>query len=379
MVLFILTPEQLTVQKIAREFTAKEIIPVAAEYDEQEKFPAPVVKKAWETGLMNLGVPEEFGGGGLDTMTCCLVAEELARGCAGIATVASANMLAFYPILISGTEEQQKKFLPPICETGKLAAFCLTEPNAGSDAGAVATHAKPVDGGYVLNGSKCFITNGDVADLYTVFASTDKSKGIKGLTAFVVPKSEGVTAGKKETKMGIRASSTTVVNFDDVFVPKENVLDGEGKGFKVAMMTLDASRPMVGAMAVGVARGAYEVALKYAKERVQFGQPIASFQMIQVMLADMATKIDAARLLVWRAASMVDQKAHPYTKESAMAKCYAGDVAMEATTDAVQIMGGYGFSREYPVEKYMRDAKIMQIYEGTNQIQRLVIANNIVK
>lgn len=377
--MFALTSEQLAIQKVAREFAEKEIIPVAADYDEYEKFPAPVIQKMWETGLVNFTVPEELGGAGLDTLTACLVTEELGRACAGITTVAAANSLALYPILISGTEEQKKKFIPPICTTGKYAAFCLTEPNAGSDAASVSTNAKQVEGGYILNGSKCFITNGDVADLYVVFATVDRSKGLKGLTAFIVPKAEGISAGKKEIKLGIRASSTVVVNFDNVFVPEENILGGVGQGFKVAMQTLDTSRPMIGALSVGVARAAYETAVKYAKERIQFGQPIASFQMIQAMLADMATSIDAARLLIWRAAGMVDRKEIPYSKESAMAKLFASDTAMEATTNAVQILGGYGYSREYPVEKYMRDAKIMQIYEGTNQIQRLVIAGSILR
>lgn len=377
--MFTLTQEQLAIQKMAREFTEQEIIPVAAEYDEQEKFPAPVVQKMWETGLVNFTVPDALGGAGLDTVTACVVTEELGRGCAGIATVAAANSLALYPILIAGSDEQKKKFIPPVTTTGKFAAFCLTEPNAGSDAASVATTAKAVDGGYVLNGSKCFITNGDVADLYVVFATVDKSKGLKGLTAFAVPKTEGISTGKKEIKLGIRASGTVVVNFDNVFVPAENMLGGEGQGFKVAMQTLDTSRPLIGALSVGVARGAYETALRYSKERVQFGQPIASFQMIQAMLADMATQIDAARLLVWRAAALVDKKEASFARESAMAKMFASDTAMDVTTDAVQIMGGYGYSREYPVEKYMRDAKIMQIYEGTNQIQRLVIAGNILK
>lgn len=377
--MFTLTAEQATIQRMARDFAEKEIMPVAAEYDEQEKFPFVVLQKMWETGLVNYSVPEELGGAGLDTFTSCLVTEELGRACAGIATTASANSLAFYPILLAGTEEQQKRLLPPITTHGKFAAFCLTEPNAGSDAASEATTAATVNGGYELNGSKCFITNGDIADLYVVFATVDRSRGLKGLTAFAVPKTEGISTGKKEIKLGIRASSTVVVNFDNVFVPKQNLLGAEGQGFRVAMQTLDTSRPMVGALAVGVARGAYETALKYAKERVQFGQPIANFQMIQAMLADMATRIDAARLLVWRAASMVDKKEGLFAKESAMAKLFAGDTAMDVTTDAVQIMGGYGYSREYPVEKYMRDAKIMQIYEGTNQIQRLVIASNILK
>jgi acyl-CoA dehydrogenase len=377
--MFTMTPEQSAIVKMARDFTEKEVIPEAARFDEQESFPYPVMQKMWELGLVNFTVPENLGGAGLDTLTACMVTEELGRGCAGITTVAAANSLALYPILIAGSEEQKKKFIPPITTTGKYAAFCLTEPNAGSDAASVATHAVKTDGGYILNGSKCFITNGDVADLYVVFATVDRSKGLKGLTAFIVPKSEGVSTGKKEMKLGIRASSTVVVNFDNVFVPEENVLGAEGQGFKVAMLTLDTSRPLIGALSVGVARAALETALRYAKERVQFGQPIGSFQMIQAMLADMATRVDASRLLVWRAAAMVDRKEGSFAKESAMAKMFASDTAMAVTTDAVQILGGYGYSREYPVEKYMRDAKIMQIYEGTNQIQRLVIAGNLLR
>jgi alkylation response protein AidB-like acyl-CoA dehydrogenase len=328
---------------------------------------------------MNLVVPEELGGSSLGMMATCLVTEELGRGCAGITTVASANMLALFPILVAGSEEQKEKFIPPICTTGKLAAFCLTEPNAGSDAASVATYAQPVDGGYILNGTKCFITNGDTAELFTVFATADKSRGVRGLTAFIVPKGEGVIVAKKEKKMGIRASSTAVINFDNVFVPKENILEAEGRGFKVAMQTLDASRPMIGALAVGVARAAYETALQYAKERIQFGQRIANFQMIQAMLAEMATKIEAARLMVWRAANSVEENAPTLSRDSAMSKLFAGDMCIEVTTDAVQILGGYGYMRDFPVEKYMRDAKIMQIYEGTNQIQRMVIANNILR
>ena len=276
--MFSLTLEQQAIQKMTREFTEKEIMPVAAEYDEQEKFPEPVASKMWKAGLANFTVPYELGGAGLDTLTACIVAEELGRGCAGIATVVATNSLALYPILIAGSEEQKKKFIPPITTTGKYAAFCLTEPDAGSDAASVVTHANAVDGGYVLNGSKCFITNGDVADLYVVFATVDRSKGIKGLTAFVVPKAEGVSIGKKESKMGIRASGTVVVNFDNVFVPAENVLGAPGQGFKIAMQTLDFTRPLLGAQSVGVARGAFETAVKYAKERVQFGQPIGSFR-----------------------------------------------------------------------------------------------------
>jgi alkylation response protein AidB-like acyl-CoA dehydrogenase len=378
-ILYALTQEQLAIQKMAKEFAEKEIAPVAPLYDEQETFPYDVIKKMWETGLVNYTVPEDLGGGGLDTLTACVVTEELAKGCGGIATIAVANALALYPVLIAGTDKQKTEFVPPICTKGKFAAFCLTEPNAGSDAASVSTNAVKVDGGYVLNGSKCFITNGDIADLYTVFATLDKSKGLKGLTAFILPKSEGISVGKKEKKMGIRASSTAEVIFDNVFVPEANRLGDEGAAFKIAMKVLDTSRPLVGSLALGVAVAAFETAVKYSKERVQFGQPIASFQMIQSMIADMATRIDAARLLIWRAAGMVDRKEVFFAKESAMSKLYASEIAMDVTTDAVQIMGGYGYSREYPVEKYMRDAKIMQIIEGTSQIQKLVIAGNVLK
>lgn len=377
--MFTLTSEQLAIQKMAREYSEKEIAPVAAMYDEQEKFPAEVIKKMWETGLINFTVPEKLGGAGLDTLTACVVTEELARGCAGIATIAVANSLALYPILIGANDKQKSEFVPPICTTGKCASFCLTEPDAGSDAASVSTSAKKVEGGYILNGNKCFITNGDIAELYVVFATIDKSKGIKGLTAFIVPRCDGITIGKKETKMGIRASSTAAVHFDNVFVPEENRLGEEGAAFKIAMKVLDTSRPLVAALALGVAVAAYEAALKYSKERIQFGQPIAHFQMIQSMLADMATRIDAARLLIWRAADMVDRKEASFARESAMCKYYASEIAMDVTTNAVQILGGYGYSREYPVEKYMRDAKIMQIIEGTSQIQKLVIAGNILK
>ncbi len=377
--MYTLTQEQLAIQKMAREFAKKEIIPVAPLYDEEEKFPFDVMQKMWETGLINYTVPEELGGGGLDVLTGCVVTEELSKGCGGIATIAVANALALYPVLIAGTDKQKAEFVPPICTKGKFAAFCLTEPNAGSDAASVSTSAKKVEGGYVLNGSKCFITNGDIADLYTVFATLDRSKGLKGLTAFMLPRSEGITVGKKEKKMGIRASSTAEVVFDNVFVPEANRLGDEGAAFKIAMKVLDTSRPLVGALALGVAVAAFETAVKYSKERVQFGQPIASFQMIQSKLADMATTIDAARLLIWRAAGMVDRKEAFFAKESAMSKLYASEVAMDVTTSAVQIMGGYGYSREFPVEKYMRDAKIMQIYEGTNEIQRIVIAQNLLR
>jgi len=376
---FKLTEEQEQIRQLARSFAAREIIPIAAEYDEREEIPWHVVQKAHEVGLMNLGVPVEYGGQGLDLLTGAIVAEELAYGCLGINGTFGANELALTPLLLAGTPEQKAKFLPPFCAKPQLAAFCLTEPNAGSDAGAITTSARLEGDVYVINGQKCFITNGGVAALYTVFAKTDPSKGLKGISAFVVPAdTPGVRGGKKEKKMGDRASHVAEVIFEDVRVPRENLLGNEGEGFKIAMRTLDRTRPGVGATAVGVARRALEEAIKYAKQRVQFGQPIAANQAIQFMLADMAMKVEAARALVWKACWMLDQGL-PATKESAMAKCFAADVAMSVTTDAVQIFGGYGYMREYPVEKLMRDAKILQIYEGTNQIQRLVIGRELLR
>ncbi len=366
-------------QKAAREYAEKAIAPVAAKYDEENETPIDLLREMVLQGYSTMTIPEEYGGGGMDCVTSCLVVEELARGCAGITTSAAANSLAAYPILVGGSHEQKKKYLTPLSE-GKFAAFCLTEPGAGSDAASIATYAKKVDNGYILNGRKCFITNGAIADTYTVFATIDRAKGARALTAFILERNyPGLEPGKKENKMGIRASNTSEVLFEDVFVPEENVLGQEGGGFRIAMTTLDISRPMVGAMALGVARAAYENAVKYAREREQFGKPISSFQAIQFKLADMAMKIEAARLLVLRAAFMVDKKEKRFSAQSAMSKAYAGDIAMEVTTDALQVMGGYGYMKEYPMEKYMRDAKIMQIYEGTSEIQRLVLANEVLK
>ncbi len=376
---FSLTEEQLTMQKMARDYAENKIEPVAAECDEKNEVPMELLQDMILQGFSTMTIPQEYGGSGVDMITACLVIEELARACAGITTGAAANSLASYPILIAGSHEQKEQYLTPLSE-GKFAAFCLTEPGAGSDAGSVATVARREGDEYVINGSKCFITNGGFADVYTVFASVDRSKGLKGLTAIVVEKgAAGLSAGKKENKMGIRASNTSEVFFEDVRVPVSNRLGEEGEGFKIAMTTLDISRPMVGAMALGVARAAYERALKYAKEREQFGRAIAQFQAIQFKLADMAMEIDAARLLIHRAAYMVSQKAARFSLESAMSKCFAGDVAMRVTVEALQVMGGYGYSKEYPMEKYMRDAKIMQIYEGTNEIQRIVIAQNLLR
>jgi len=366
-------------QKAAREYAENRIVPVAAECDEKNETPVELLRDMILQGYSTMTIPEEYGGGGLDCLTACLVVEELSRGCAGISTSAAANSLAAYPILVGGTHEQKLKYLTPLSE-GSFAAFCLTEPAAGSDAAAIATQARKTDGGYVVNGRKCFITNGGLADVYTVFATVDPGKGARGITAFILEKGfEGLSSGKKENKMGIRASNTTEVIMDDVFVPEENMLGKPGGGFRIAMTTFDISRPMVGAMALGIARAAYEQAVEYARQREQFGKPISSFQAIQFKLADMAMKIEAARMLVWRAAALVDNEAKRFSGPSAMSKAFAGDIAMEVTTDALQVMGGYGYMKDYPMEKYMRDAKIMQIYEGTSEIQRLIIANEALK
>ncbi len=376
---FDFTPEQVDMRKAAREYAEKAMIPVAARYDEENETPIDLLKEMIHQGYSTMTIPEDYGGGGMDCVTSCLVVEELSRGCAGITTSAAANSLAAYPILVGGSHEQKEKYLTPLSE-GKFAAFCLTEPGAGSDAAAISTLAKKVDKGYMINGRKCFITNGGIADYYTVFATVDRSRGARGLTAFVIERDfPGLEPGKKENKMGIRASNTSEVLFEDVFVPEENVLGKEGGGFRIAMTTLDISRPMVGAMAVGIARAAYEHAVSYAREREQFGKPISSFQAIQFKLANMAMKIEAARLLVLQAAFKVDRQEKHLSAHSAMSKAFAGDMAMEVTTDALQVMGGYGYMKDYPMEKYMRDAKIMQIYEGTSEIQRLVLANEVLK
>lgn len=375
---FALNEEQLELQEMVRDFVEKEITPYAAEMDRNNQSMPGLLEKAADMGLLNVIVPEEYGGPGLDSVTVAVIYEELGKGCAGVATSMAANSLASYPILIAGTEEQKQAHFD-LLNDGKLAAFALTEPGAGSDAGGVATSAvkNKEAGTYTLNGTKAFITNGGIADTYLVFANTRKSGGIRGLTAFIVPKgTPGFTVGKKEDKMGIRPSNTCELILQDVVIPESNRVGREGEGFRIAMNTLDSARPFVGAVSVGLAQAALDCAVKYAKERKQFGQPIASFQMIQSMIADMAMKVETARLMVLKACWMRDQGLE-FSKEAAMAKCYAADVAMQVTTDAVQVMGGYGYSREYPVEKMMRDAKIMQIYEGTNQIQRLVIANKI--
>jgi alkylation response protein AidB-like acyl-CoA dehydrogenase len=376
---FDLTAEQEMMQKAAREYAQKVLMPVAGKYDQNNETPIDLLREMSLQGYNTMAVPEEYGGGGMGCLTTCLVIEELSSGCAGIATSALVNSLAAYPILIAGSDEQKKRFLIPLSE-GKLGALCVTEPGAGSDSSAITTQLQETEGGYLLNGSKCFITNGSIADFYTVFATADRSRGARGLTAVVVEKgSKGLSSGRKEDKMGIRASDTADVIFEEVFVPQGNVLGRIGGGFRTIMTTFDTSRPMVGALALGVARAAYERAVKYAHEREQFGQSIGRFQLIQQKLADMAMEIEAARMLVLKAAFLIDKQVKNVSGHSAIAKAFASDMAMRVTVEALQVFGGYGYIKEYQMEKYMRDAKIMQIYEGTNEIQRLIIANEILK
>ena len=373
MVDFTLTEEQENMREMAHDFAQKEIRPVAWEYDKEGTWPEVIIKKAWEIGLMNSHLPSEYGGVSASYLDGCLIGEELAWGCAAIATTLGANELASAPVLLGGSDEIKKQYLGRLTEEPKLASFCLTEPDAGSDVSGMRTTAVRKGDKYVINGSKCFITNGGHADWYTVYAKTDKDAGHRGITAFLVPKDETVTVDKHEDKMGLRASNTATISFNETEVPAANLLGEENHGFKLAMMTLDRTRPGVASMATGIARAAFEFATEYSKERVQFGVPIAMHQAIQFMIADMATSIEAARLLVWHSAVLLDQ-GRRNTLASAHAKRFAADMGMQVTTDAVQVYGGYGFMKEYPVEKLMRDAKIMQLYEGTSQIQRLVIA-----
>jgi acyl-CoA dehydrogenase len=374
---FALTDEQKELRQLARDFAGREIRPKAAEYDEHSVHPADVIAKAHEVGLMNPHLPAAYGGLGLPGFDGMLIGEELSWGCSGIAVSIVANTLGAAPILLAGTEEQKRRWLPPLVEEPILCSFGLTEPNAGSDVSGIQTTAVKHGDEYVINGSKMFITNGGQAEWLIVFASTDKSKGHRGLSAFVVPTGlDGVVVEKHLDKMGQRATDTSAIAFGDVKVPAENRLGQEGDGFKVAMRTLDFTRPGTAAGAVGVAQAAFDYSVEYAKTRVQFGQPIAMNQGVNFLIADMATEIEAARLLVWQAAWLLDQGKRA-TLQSSFAKRFAADTAMKVTTDAVQIFGGYGYMKEYPVEKLMRDAKLFQIYEGTSQIQRLVIAREI--
>ena len=376
---FGLTDEQRELRALAREFAEKEIRPHAAEHDEHQTHPAEIVRKAHELGLMNLHLPESLGGPELSTFDGILVGEELNWGCSGIGTSILANGLASGPILVAGTEEQKRTWLAPLVSEPILGCFGLSEPGAGSDVSGIQTTAVREGDEYRLNGSKLFITNAGPASWIVCFASTDRAQGHRGLSAFVVPMdAEGVTIEKHLDKMGQRATDTSAVAFQDVVVPAANLLGGEGDGFKIAMQTLDFTRPGTAIGAVGVAQAAYELARDYAKERVQFGMPIAMNQGVSFLVADMAAEIEAARLLTWQAAWMLDQGyGRKTTKYSSFAKRYAADTAMKVTTDAVQVFGGYGYIKEYPVEKLMRDAKLFQIYEGTSQIQRLVIAKEI--
>ncbi|MDX2108198.1 MAG: acyl-CoA dehydrogenase family protein [Candidatus Melainabacteria bacterium] len=378
MVDFFLSDEQRQIQQLANQFSYKEVKPRSAHHDETGEFPRDICAKAWELGLMNTHIPEEYGGMGLGSFEGCLIAEEIASGCTGIGTAMEANNLAEAPVIIAGTEEQKKKFLVPMTEELKFAAYCVTEPGAGSDVAGVKTTAKKVGDEYILNGQKMWITNAGVADWYYVLAATDASAGHRGMSAFLVDRhSEGISVGAKEKNMGQRASDTRGVTFEDVKVPANNLLGKEGDGFKISMKAFDHTRPLVASAAVGLARSAMEHALKYSLERQAFGQPIFNNQAISFMLADMAKDIDAARMLCWRSAWLIDQGARN-SKEAAMAKAFAADTAMRVATDAVQIFGGYGYSHEYPVEKLMRDAKIFQIYEGTSQIQRVIISKQMV-
>jgi alkylation response protein AidB-like acyl-CoA dehydrogenase len=377
---YLFTEEQKMIRDLARQIADEKIRPVAAEYDEKEEFPWPILKVIAESDLAGIYIEEKYGGMGGGVTELCIATEEFSKACGGIAVSYAASALGSYPIILYGSEEQKQKYLPDIASGKKLAAFGLTEAGAGSDAGAVSTTAKKEGDYYILNGVKQWITNGGEAETYTVIAMTDKTKGSRGASAFIIEKgTPGFEFGKKEKKLGIRSSATRELVFTNCKIPKENLIGKEGLGFIVAMKTFDKSRPGIGAQAVGIAQGALDHALRYAKERVQFGKPVSSFQGVQFMLADMGTKVEAARALVYYAAGLIDSGAKDISKLSAMAKLYASDVAMEVTTDAVQVFGGYGYMRDYPVEKYMRDAKITQIYEGTNQIQRGVIASELIK
>jgi acyl-CoA dehydrogenase len=377
MIDFSLTEEQVQLQELARKFAKEEIIPKAATHDQTGEFPREIVRKAWEIGLMNTHVPVEYGGAGLGVLDGCLITEEFAYGCTGIATAMEANGLAAAPVIVAGNEEQKKEFLGRLTREPLFAAYCVTEPGAGSDVAGIRTSAKRVGDDYVINGEKMWITNASVANWYFLLAYTDPSAKHRGMSGFIVPReTPGVTVGKKEKNLGQRASDTRGITFEDVKIPAKYLLGKEGDGFKIAMSAFDHTRPTVSSGAVGLARRAMDEAIKYATERSTFGQPIARYQAVSFMIADMAKDVEAARLLVWQAAWAIDS-GRRNTKLASFAKAFAADVAMRVATDAVQVFGGYGYSQEYPVEKLMRDAKIYQIYEGTSQIQRLIIAKEI--
>jgi alkylation response protein AidB-like acyl-CoA dehydrogenase len=372
---YLLTEQQKTIKQLARRIAEERILPVRAELDEREEFPGTIMKDLADSDMFRVSIPEEYGGLGGGCLDLCLVVEELSRVCSGVAVSYAASALGSFALLEYGNEEQKQKYLPDIAAGKRLAAFALTEATAGSDASAIRATAERAEGGYILNGTKQFITNGGEAEIYTVIALTAKERGARGASAFLVEKNTpGFSFGKKEKKMGIRASSTRELVFRNCFVPEENIIGREGMGFIMTMRLLDRSRPGVGSQAVGLAQGALEAAVGYARERIQFGHPIIAIQAVQQMLADMATQVEAARLLVYAAARTVDSGTKNFTEESAMAKLFASDTAMRVTTDAVQIFGGAGYMRDYPVEKMMRDAKITQIYEGSNQVLRDAIA-----
>ena len=376
---FSLTTEQREIRELALKFARNEMIPLAQEYDEQGKFPQEIFKKAWELGLVNTCIPAEYGGAGFTSLDGVIISEALAYGCMGMNTSFMANDLALLPIVIGGSDAQKKKYLTPFTEEFKIASFCLTEPGNGSDAGGIKTTIK--DGGdhWIVNGEKMWITNAGYADLFVVYGTIDPALKHKGISAVIMDaKSEGVILGKKEDKMGHRSSDTRGVRFNNVKVPKENMLGNPGDGWNIAMQTLDHSRPLVASSALGGAQHALDLSIQYSKERVQFGVPISKHQAVQFMIAEMGMKVEAARLLVHKAAWMCDQHIKN-TEVASYAKAFASDSCMQITTDAVQIYGGYGYSKEYPVEKLMRDAKLIQIYEGTSQIQRLVMARELLK
>jgi len=379
MIHFALSEEQKELQNTARQFAQKEIAPVALQYDRQAAFPGEIIQKAHAVGLMNLTCPKEYGGQAMGLVNAALITEEMNAACVAIAGMIGINSLACGPILIAGSEEQKRRFLLPLNQSGKTASFGLTEREAGSDAASLKTRARLEGDSYVLSGQKCFITNASYAALYTIFATLDPAKGSKGICAFIVPReAAGLSIGKVEDKMGQGSLNVAEVILEGVKVPKANLLGHEGEGFKIAMETLDEGRVNIAACGVGLARAAFQAALDYSKQRIQFGKPIGTFQALNFMLADMAAAVDSARLLTWYAASLADQ-GRRFTREAAQAKFYATDAAMRVATDAVQIHGGYGYTKEFPVEKYMRDAKLMQIYEGTNQVNRIVAGGALLR
>lgn len=375
-----LNEQQMMIRDLARQIAQEKIRPKASEFDEKEEFPWDIMKVLAESDLFGIYIEEKYGGTGGGVLELAIATEELSRACGGIAVCFAASALGTYPIILFGNEEQKKRYLPDLASGRKLAAFALTEAGAGSDASNIKTSARKEGDFYILNGIKQWITNGGEAQIYIVIAMTDKTRGPRGASAFIIEKdTPGFTFGKKEKKMGIRASATRELVFTDCKVPRENLLGREGMGFIIAMKTFDTSRPGVAAQAVGIAQGALDLAVEYSRQRVQFGRSISSFQGIQFMLADMATEIEAARALVYAACRHIDSGQKSVAKEASMAKLFSSDVCMKVTTNCVQIFGGYGYMRDYPIEKFMRDAKITQIYEGTNQIQRDIIAHHLIR